>query len=88
MKSLWHWLNATFGIWRYFKLNDVLYIKEGFNQPEPFYKHLENHYPEQLKQVNLHKKRTIKSPPKPRPTSLRKIKEAVKKVPPSRSKGN
>lgn len=29
-------------------------------------------------------RRTIKSPPKPRPTSLRDIKEAVKKAPPKR----
>lgn len=30
------------------------------------------------------KKRTIKTPPKPRPTSLSNIKEAVKKAPPKR----
>jgi hypothetical protein len=30
-------------------------------------------------------KRTIKTPPKPRPTSLKLIKEAVKKAPPNRS---
>lgn len=31
-------------------------------------------------------KRTIKSPPKPRPTSLKAIKEAVKKAPPKRAR--
>ena len=31
-------------------------------------------------------KRTIKTPPKPRPTSLKDIKEAVKKAPPKRTK--
>ena len=29
-------------------------------------------------------KRTIKTPPKPRPTSLKQIKEAVRKAPPNR----
>lgn len=57
MKELWYWLNATFGVRKYFRKDRVIFIKEGFNKPEEFKEHLKNyHYDEYIEYVGRRRK--------------------------------
>ena len=39
VKIIFYKINANLGIRRYFKVNGVLYVKEGLNKPEILFEH-------------------------------------------------
>lgn len=50
-KLLWYQINSNFGGRIYFKKDGILYVKEGFNKPEPFWEHLKEYHPDEYEMV-------------------------------------
>lgn len=51
LKKIWWQFNSEFGSRNYFRKDGILYVKEGFNKPEPFWQHLKEYHPEEYERV-------------------------------------